>query len=76
MTKVQGKGQIIDLKGHIEGDRDFFVAAVKAALEAALEAEMTETLCAEKSERSEARIYAAQNWQARLSRTRDSGRRA
>ncbi len=56
MTKVQGKGQLIDLKGHIEGDADFLRTAVKAALEAALEAEMTEALGAEKGERTEARL--------------------
>ena len=56
MTKVQGKGQLIDLKGHIERDADFLRTAVKVALEAALEAEMTEALGAEKGERSETRL--------------------
>jgi putative transposase len=56
MTKVQGKGHLIDLKGHIEGDADFLRTAVKSALEAALEAEMTEALGAEKSERTEGRL--------------------
>ena len=56
MTKVQGKGQLIDLKGHIERDADFLRTAVKAALEAALEAEMTEALGAGKGERSETRL--------------------
>jgi len=56
MTKVQGKGHLIDLKGHIEGDADFLRTVVKSALEAALEAEMTEALGAEKSERTEGRL--------------------
>ena len=44
MTKVQGKAEIIDLKADIARDADFLRTAVKAALEAALEAEMTEVL--------------------------------
>jgi putative transposase len=56
MTKVQGKGEVIDLKGLMERDGDFIRAAVQAALEAALEAEMTEQLGAAKGERTEARL--------------------
>jgi putative transposase len=56
MTKVQGKGEVIDLKGLMERDGDFIRAAVKAALEAALEAEMTEQLGAAKGERTETRL--------------------
>ena len=56
MTKVEGKGEVIDIKAVLEGDADFLRAAVKAAIEAALEAEMTETLGAAKGERTEARL--------------------
>lgn len=56
MTKGEGKGEVIDLKGLLERDADFVRAAVRAAVEAALEAEMVEALCAEKGERTEARL--------------------
>ena len=56
MTKVQGKGEVIDVKALLEGDSDFLRAAMKAALEATLEAEMTEALGAAKGERTEARL--------------------
>src|ERR1700722_6592677 len=54
MTKVQGKDAIIELKEQLRGDPDFLRGAVQAAVEAALEAEMTEVLGAAKSERTEA----------------------
>ncbi len=56
MTKVQGKGEVIDIKGLLERDAAFIRTAVRSAIEAALEAEMTETLCAEKGERTDARL--------------------
>src|SRR3954451_5107420 len=56
MTKVQGKGGVADLKEHLSADGDFLRGAVRAALEGALEAEMTEVLGAAKSERTEARL--------------------
>jgi putative transposase len=56
MTKGQGKGEVIDIKGLLERDADFVRTAVRSAVEAALEAEMTEALCAEKGERTEARL--------------------
>ena len=56
MTKGQSKSEVIDLKGLLERDGDFLRTAVRQALEAVLEAEMTETLCAEKGERTEARL--------------------
>jgi putative transposase len=56
MTKVEGKGSIIELKEQLRGDPDFLRGAVQAAVEAALEAEMTEALGAAKSERTEARL--------------------
>jgi putative transposase len=56
MTKGQGKGEVIDIKGLLERDADFLRTAVRCAVEAALEAEMTEALCAEKGERTEARL--------------------
>jgi putative transposase len=56
MTKVQGKDAIIELKEQLRGDPDFLRGAVQAAVEATLEAEMTEALGAAKSERTEARL--------------------
>jgi putative transposase len=56
MTKVQGRGEVIDVKGLLERDAAFIRTAVRSAIEAALEAEMTEALCAEKGERTEARL--------------------
>ena len=56
MIKVQGRGEIIDIKALLAGDADFLRGAVKAAIEAALEAEMTETLGAAKGERTETRL--------------------
>ncbi len=44
MTKGQGTAEIIDLKGLLVGDADFIRAAVRGALEAALEGEMSEAL--------------------------------
>ena len=52
MTKGQGKGEVIDLKGHLERDADFLRSAVKAGLEA----EMTDALGAAKSERTDGRL--------------------
>ena len=56
MTKIEGKGEVIDIKMLLEGDADYLRAAVKAAIEATLEAEMTEALGAAKGERTEARL--------------------
>ncbi|HEY7580826.1 MAG TPA: IS256 family transposase [Acetobacteraceae bacterium] len=56
MTKIQGKGEVIAIKGLLERDAAFICTPVRSAIEAALEAEMTEALCAEKGERTEARL--------------------
>jgi putative transposase len=67
MTKVEGKGEVIDIKALLERDGDFIRSSVKAALEAVLEAEMTEALGAEKSERTETRAgYRAGYYQRSL----------
>jgi transposase-like protein len=67
MTKVQGKGRVIDIKALLEDDRDFLRAAVKVAIETALEAEMTEALGAAKGERTETRLgYRAGYYQRSL----------
>jgi putative transposase len=67
MTKVQGKGEVIDIKALLAGDAGFLRAAVKAAIESALEAEMTETLGAAKGERTETRLgYRAGYYQRSL----------
>ena len=56
MTKVQGKGEVVDIKAVLADDADFLRTAVKAAIEATLEAEMTEALGAAKGEGSETRL--------------------
>ena len=56
MTKGQGKGEVIDIKGVLERDSEFIRTAVRSAIEAALEAEMSEALGAEKGERTETRL--------------------
>lgn len=56
MTKGEGKGEVIDLKGLLARDEDFVRVAVEALVQAALEAEMTEAIGAEKGERSETRV--------------------
>jgi transposase-like protein len=56
MTKGEGKGEVIDLKGLLARDEDFVRAAVEAVVQAVLEAEMTEAIGAAKGERSETRV--------------------
>jgi putative transposase len=56
MTRVQGKGEVVAVKALLEQDTDCLRSAMKAALDAALEADMTEALGAEKSERTETRL--------------------
>jgi len=52
MTKGEGKREVIDLKGLLARDEDF----VRVAVEALVQAEMTEAIGAEKGERSETRV--------------------
>src|SRR5246127_634993 len=56
MTKRKGKTGLIDVKELLERDEDFLRAALQALAQAALEAEMTETIGAAKGERTEARL--------------------
>src|SRR5438034_4702609 len=56
MTKGEGKGEVIDLKGLLARDEDFVRGAVEALVQAALEAEMTEAIGAAKGERIETRL--------------------
>src|SRR5262249_38781052 len=56
MTKGEGKGEVIDLKGLLARDEDFVRAAVEALVQAALEAEMTEAIGAAIGERGESRL--------------------
>ena len=56
MTKRQARIEASDIKAILSEDGDFLRNAVKAAVQAALEAEMTDTLAAERSERAEARL--------------------
>ena len=56
MTKRNGKAELIDVKELLRRDEDFLRAALQALAQAALEAEMTETIGAAKGERTEARL--------------------
>jgi putative transposase len=56
MTVKQGKADIIAIKELLERDADFVRSAVQSFVQAALEAEMTEALGAEKGERTEGRL--------------------
>jgi len=56
MTKGKSKAELVDVKELLARDEDFMRAAVVALVQAALEAEMTQTIGAEKGERSETRL--------------------
>jgi putative transposase len=56
MTERKGKAELIDVKELLRRDEDFVRAALQALLQAALEAEMTEAIGAEKGERTETRL--------------------
>jgi putative transposase len=56
MTKGQVKIALADVKAVVEEDADFIRGSVRAAVQAALEAEMSEVLAAEKGERTEGRL--------------------
>jgi transposase-like protein len=56
MTKSKVRTEPIDVKELLKGDEDFLRAALRALLQAALEAEMTETIGVEEGERAETRL--------------------
>jgi putative transposase len=56
MTERKGKAEQIDVKELLARDQDFVRAALEALLQAALEAEMTEAIGAEKGGRTETRL--------------------
>src|SRR6266496_1820181 len=56
MTDRKGKSGTIDVKALLAGDEEFLRALVRTALQEVLEAEMTEALGAEKSERTAGRL--------------------
>jgi putative transposase len=56
MTKREGKGEVIKLKGLLDRDEDFVRSAVQALVQEALQAEMTEAIGAAKGERTEERL--------------------
>jgi putative transposase len=70
MTKHEGKAEQIDVKGLLERDADFLRSAVEALLQAALEAEMTEAIGAEKGERTETRLSYRSGYYTRSLMTR------
>jgi transposase-like protein len=56
MTERKGRAELIDVKELLGRDEDFVRAALEALLPAALEAEMTEAIGAEKGERTRTRL--------------------
>jgi len=56
MTDRKGKPEPVDVKELLERDEDFLRAALQALVEAALKAEMIETIGAAKGERSATRL--------------------
>lgn len=56
MTKREGKGEVVDLKGLLSGDAEFLRTAVQTLVQEALEAEMAEAIGAAKGERTEGRL--------------------
>jgi putative transposase len=56
MTERKGRAELIDVKELLGRDEDFVRAALETLLQAALEAEMTEAIGAEKGERTETRL--------------------
>src|SRR5947208_1063075 len=56
MTDRKGKSGTIDVKALLAGDEEFLRALMRTALQEVLEAEMTEALGAEKSERAAGRL--------------------
>jgi len=70
MTKRKGKAELIDVKELLERDGDFLKAAVQGLVQAALEAEMTETIGAAKGERTETRLAYRSGYYSRALITR------
>ena len=70
MTKRNGKAELIDVKELLRRDEDFLRAALQALVQAALEAEMTETIGAAKGERTEARLAYRSGYYSRALITR------
>jgi transposase-like protein len=56
MTKVQDKAKVVAIKELLERDEDFVRSTVQHFVQAALEAEMSDALCAGKGERAEGRL--------------------
>jgi hypothetical protein len=56
MTRVEDRAKTAALKELLERDEDFVRSAVQSLVQAALEAEMTEALAAEKGERTDGRL--------------------
>jgi transposase-like protein len=70
MTERQGKSGTIDVKALLAGDEEFLRALVQTALQEVLEVEMTETLGAEKSERTAGRLGYRSGYYGRTLTTR------
>jgi transposase-like protein len=56
MTKRESKAEIVNIKALVASDREYLRKMVETIVQATLEAEMTEAVGAEKSERSPGRV--------------------
>jgi len=70
MTKGKRKADVIELKELLAQDEDFLRVAVQALVQAALEAEMTQAIGAEKGERTETRLTYRSGYYTRSLMTR------
>src|ERR1700739_3648933 len=70
MTNHQGKTGLIDVKELLQRDKELLRAALQALAQAALEAEMTETIGAAKGERTETRLAYRSGYYSRALITR------
>src|SRR5215475_1667956 len=71
MTRREGKGEVVALKGLLLRDEEFVRSAVQSLVQEALEAEMTEAIGAAKGDRTEGRVsYRSGYYQSCTSRDR------
>ena len=70
MTKHKAEAELIDVKELLARDGDFLKSALQGLVQAALEAEMTETIGAAKGERTETRLAYRSGYYSRALITR------
>ena len=70
MTKRESKAEVVNLKELLATDQDYLRKMVETIVQATLEAEMTEAVSAEKSERTPARLSYRSGYYSRCLITR------